>query len=291
VYDTEETKSTGLVNRLVARKDNPDGDLFWSGDPARAALLKAKGVTAAYEPPGAEDIAETYKDPARHWVGFSARCRVLLVNNILVPTGEEPTTLWGLTSPKWKGRVAVANPLFGTTSFQMAAIFETLGEQRARAWLTALKANDVQIVASNGEVKRQVSSGAAAVGLADSDDAIEAIKDGQPVRIVFLDQVTDTEATGLDHPLGTLVIPNTVSIIRGGPNVEGAKRVAGFLVSREAQRMLAVSCAQAPLTPGITADVRALDLNAIVPMRVDYGAIAQRLDALMPLLKKWSEEP
>ena len=39
VYDTEETKSTGLVNRLIAKKENPDGDLFWSGDPARAALL------------------------------------------------------------------------------------------------------------------------------------------------------------------------------------------------------------------------------------------------------------
>src|SRR5262245_56864215 len=36
VYDTEEAKSTGLVARLIARKDDPDGDLFWSGDPARA---------------------------------------------------------------------------------------------------------------------------------------------------------------------------------------------------------------------------------------------------------------
>ncbi len=87
------------------------------------------------------------------------------------------------------------------------------------------------------------------------------------------------------------MIPNTVSLIRGGPNAEGAKRVAGFLVSHEAQCMLATSCAQAPLTPGIAADTEALDLDTIVPMRVDYARAAQRLDALMPLLKEWAEAP
>src|SRR5215207_1232261 len=48
VPDTEETKSTGLVNRLIAEKKRPQCDVFWSGDPIRAAVLKARGVSAAY---------------------------------------------------------------------------------------------------------------------------------------------------------------------------------------------------------------------------------------------------
>src|SRR5215203_3218946 len=33
VYDTEETKSTGLANRLLAEKNNPQADVFWSNEP------------------------------------------------------------------------------------------------------------------------------------------------------------------------------------------------------------------------------------------------------------------
>ena len=51
VPDTEETKSTGLLNRLIAEKDRPQADVFWSGDPVRAAILKRKGISAAYRSP------------------------------------------------------------------------------------------------------------------------------------------------------------------------------------------------------------------------------------------------
>lgn len=286
VYDTEETKSTGLVNRLLARKDNPDGDIFWSGDPGRAALLKEKGVSAPYQSPAAVGIPAAYTDPEHHWIGFSARARVLLINNESVPADEGPTSLSDLTDPKWKGRVAMANPLFGTTSYHVAALFETWGEERARQWLRDLKANGVQIISSNGEVKRQVASGQAAVGLADTDDAAEAIKDGQPVRAVFLDQ----EGEGAP-PFGTLVLPNTLSLIRNGPNPEGAKKVFDFLLAPDVQMMLAKSCAQAPLSPGVEAPSGVLSMASVVPMRVDYAKVAKRLDAILPELKRWVEDP
>src|SRR5262245_29447437 len=56
VTDTEETKSTGLVNKLIAEKDRPQADVFWSGDPVRAALLKKRGVAAAYQSPAAKGL-------------------------------------------------------------------------------------------------------------------------------------------------------------------------------------------------------------------------------------------
>ena len=282
VYDTEETKSTGLANRLIARKDNPDGDVFWSGDPARAALLKAKGVTVAYDSPAAAAIPDAFKDAERHWVGFSARARVLLVNTALVAQGDEPKTVFDLTDAKWKGRVAMANPLFGTTSFHVAALFEALGEQRAAQWLRDLRDNGVVIVSSNGESKRQVAEGQMAMGLADSDDAAEAISHGQPVRAVLLDQTTSS-----GEPLGNLIIPNTLSLIRGGPNPEGARRVFDFLLSADAQKMLAESCAQAPLLPGVPTPERVVRLDNVKSMKVDYAAVAARLDRIMPLLKDW----
>jgi iron(III) transport system substrate-binding protein len=282
VYDTEETKSTGLVNRLIAKKDNPDGDVFWSGDPARAALLKTQGITTSYDSPAGKSIPEAFKDPDRHWIGFSARTRVLLVNTNLVKAGDEPKSIFDLTQPKWKGRVAIANPLFGTTSFHVAALFEAVGEVRARKWLDDLKRNDVQILASNGEVKRRVGSGEIAVGLSDSDDAATAIADKLPVRAVLLDQ--DAKDGGA---LGNLAIPNTVSLIRGGPNPDAAKKAVDFLLSARAQRMLAESCAQAPLSPGVKVPENVVSLDGVVTMKANYAACAERLERIMPMIKEW----
>ena len=36
VYDTEEAKSTGAMNRLIAEKNNPQADVYWANEPLRA---------------------------------------------------------------------------------------------------------------------------------------------------------------------------------------------------------------------------------------------------------------
>src|SRR5262245_39233935 len=51
VYDTEETKSTGLANRLIAEKDRPQADVFWSNEPVRTLVLKSRAVLARYQSP------------------------------------------------------------------------------------------------------------------------------------------------------------------------------------------------------------------------------------------------
>ncbi len=40
VYDTEETKGTGVMNRLIAEKNNPQADVYWANEPIRAIILK-----------------------------------------------------------------------------------------------------------------------------------------------------------------------------------------------------------------------------------------------------------
>ena len=40
VYNTEETKSTGAMNRLIAEKNNPQADVYWANEPIRAEVLR-----------------------------------------------------------------------------------------------------------------------------------------------------------------------------------------------------------------------------------------------------------
>src|SRR5215217_884188 len=80
VYDTEETKSTGLANKLIAEKNRPQADVFWSNEPVRTLVLKQKGVLAPYLSPSAEGIPDGLKDPTGYWTGFSSRMRVIVYN-------------------------------------------------------------------------------------------------------------------------------------------------------------------------------------------------------------------
>src|SRR5688572_8568772 len=80
VFDTEETKSTGVLNRIIAESDRPQADVFWSGDPVRPFLLVKRGLVEPYVSPQSASIPDGFKDPNGTWSAFAARARVLLVN-------------------------------------------------------------------------------------------------------------------------------------------------------------------------------------------------------------------
>ena len=185
VFDTEETKSTGVMNRLIAEKTNPQCDLFWSGDPLRNIMLKSKGITAPYHSDATSQIPLYAQDKEGHWIGFSARARVLIYNKKIISQSELPRTIFDLTLSRYHGQTAIANPLFGTTTFHIAALFSTLGDEKGKAWMDALKQNGVIIATSNGDVKRRVLRGEIAMGITDTDDAFEAKKRIQTLTISF----------------------------------------------------------------------------------------------------------
>ncbi|MEE9430048.1 MAG: extracellular solute-binding protein [Melioribacteraceae bacterium] len=280
VYDTEETKSTGVLNRIIAEKKNPQCDLFWSGDPLRTIVLKRKGITFPYKSPSALDITDVYKDVENHWTGFSARARVLIYNKDLLPHANVPKSIFDLTNEKYKRKVAIANPLFGTTTFHIAALFTAIGDERAKQFLTDLKNNNVVIATSNGDVKKRVISGEVSCGLTDTDDANEAIKEGANVGVVFLDQ----------QGIGSLIIPNTVNLIKNSPRSENGKRLMDYLLRKETEAKLAKSCVQIPLHKGVETPKDVPSLDNIIPMQIDYDKTAQKLSEVQTFVKKWMSE-
>jgi len=279
IYDTEETKSAGLVNRLIAEKDNPQADVFWSGDPARPALLEFKDIITPYFSSTAADIPRSYKDEDGHWTGFSARARIILYNTNLVSMDERPLSIFDLTKPMWRGQVAIANPLFGTTSAHMAALFIILGDEKAKKFMNDLKANGVKIVSSNSEVRRLVARGEVKIGITDTDDANVAIKEGSPVKVVFPDQTS----------IGTLIMPNMVCLIKNSPNQENGKKLIDYLIGRDVEKSLAwAACAQMPLRYDVRTPPDVLTIDAVKGMNVNYHDVAKKLEEVGEFLKQWA---
>jgi iron(III) transport system substrate-binding protein len=268
VYDTEETKSTGLANRLLAERERAQADVFWSNEPVRTLVLKSRGVLAPYRSASAKDIPDVFRDAESYWTGFSARVRVIAYNTKLVPD-RAPQSVLELAEPKWKGRVAIADPRFGSTSFHVAALYVMLGDDKADAFFRRLKANGVKIVAGNSVVRDMVVSGEVSLGLTDTDDVNVALEAGAPIAMVMPDK----------DGMGVPVMPNMVSLIAGAPHPAEAKQMIDYLLSHDVEAMLAQSEAvQIPVRPSVPGPENFPRIDGFSPMTLDYAKAAARVE-------------
>jgi len=280
VLDTEETKSTGLLNRLIAEKTRPQADVFWSGDPVRAAVLQHKGISAPYLSAEARGLPAGMSDPQGQFTAFSARMRVIIFNQKMLEGKKAPASIFDLTAPRFRGKACLANPLFGTTSMHAAALFQVLGQEKAKEFFQRLSQNKVKMLSSNGEVRRRVAAGDFEIGLTDSDDANVALKERAPIGFVLPDQ----------DGMGTLLVPNAVVLIAGAPNSENAKRFIDFLLSPASEQWLAESeAAQMPLREEIAPPkFFGRPLSEIRLMKADSAPMAAQLEELAQgFLEEW----
>lgn len=267
VYDTEASKTTGLVTRLLAEKNRPRADVFWNNEVAQTIVLKQKGILTPYASPAAAPIPAQFKDPDHFWAGFAARARVIIYNTQLLKTA--PAGLADFVDPKWKGRSAIALPLFGTTATHAAALWALWGNARAEQFFTRLRANETAVLPGNAAVRDAVARGEYAFGLTDTDDANGAVEDGAPVKWIFPDQEGN----------GTLLLPNTVGLVAGAPHGPEGRRLIDFLLSAEVEAKLAnLRSIQMPLKPGVRPPEQIPALKAIRTMPVSYDEIAQQME-------------
>ncbi len=230
VYDTEASKAVGLEKRLLMEKEQPKADLFWNSENLRTARLDAHGIFLE-QPSKIEFYKQTdtsYFSAKASWFGMGMRARVFIVNTELLAESAYPSKLEDLIDPVYKGKVTIANPLFGTASAQFAAMYAKWGEKRFISFLKALKANDVAILAGNSTVKSAVGHGEYSFGMVDTDDALVGIEQGLPLRMIYYDQ--DQE--------GMFAIYQTLAILKNGPNLDAAQQLFDFLLRASTEEKL-----------------------------------------------------
>jgi iron(III) transport system substrate-binding protein len=242
-FDTEANKSVSLYEDLVREARRPRCDVHWNNEILATIRLQRQGLLEPYDSPSARPFPDSCKAKDHTWTAFAARARILLVNTEKVKREDFPKSLLDLTRPRWKGKAAMAKPHFGTSATQAACLFQVLGKEKAEAYYRGLRANDIQVVAGNKQVAEGVGQGQFDVGVTDTDDAAEEIAAGRPVAVIFPDR---------DGPLGTLFLPNTLAVIRGCPNPQGARQIVDYLLGAEVEEKLARSGSkQIPLNPQV----------------------------------------
>lgn len=278
-YDIEAAKTTGLVNALIAEQAKPRADVFWNGEIAQTLVLQERGVLQPYVSPNATDIPAAYRDPEGYWTAFGGRARVFIVNTNLLRPEDYPSSLWDMLADRYPAAsIGVAKPLFGTTATQAAALYATMGAEAARAFFLQLEQRGVSFVDGNSVVRDLVQDGQLAFGLTDTDDALVALQNGKPVAVVFPDQG--------EGELGALVIPNTVAMVRAGPNPEEARAFIDYLLRHESERALVESgwCQVALRPVGARSPLEIAGLRTMeITFEAIFANLNQALDELRPI--------
>lgn len=271
VTDTEATKTTGLVERLIGEKDRPRADVWWSSEIAGTIRLAQAGVLSPWTNAAQADVPGGWPRPltARDstWHGFALRSRVIAFNTNRVTKAQAPTKLRELAQERWRGRVGMARPEFGTTRNHLAYLVSAYGEEAVREWLTAMRANGLVLYSGNAAVVQGLAVGEIDVGLTDTDDVWLAQRAGKPVDLVYESADGPRERfTGLPSA-GALLIPNTLARVRAGPNGQNGARLAEFLMSAEVEELMA------------TDDSRHLPVRESVAKKVGVSRPAQTAPA------------
>lgn len=239
VGDNEANKTTGLVQRLVMEKTGPKADVWWSSEPFGTIGLEREGVLEPYRSEKAEaSISGGWPGALRgsSWYGFAQRARVIAYAPGRVDS--PPSSVLDLMDPSWNNRIGIARTAFGTMRGHMGTLLEAWGPDGFRAWAEALQANGVRLYDGNASVVRAIRLGEIDVGLTDTDDVWAAKRNGWDIEMVF--EPRGVERNGLGST-GTILLPNTIALVRGGPNPENAKKLIDFLLSARVETLMARS--------------------------------------------------
>lgn len=272
VFDTEATKTTGLVERIRRERKAPRCDVFWNNELLRTIRLGDEGLLQPYDSPSRAEIPDEFKDASGLWTGFAARARVLAYDLGQLPNGIVPTTHDALVDPQWHGRLAIADPRFGTTGSHMAILHAAWGQEPLRRWLLGLRRNETRVVSGNATSRDRVVSGDVDLGWTDTDDVEVARRKGASIR------------AGLVAGDGTIVIPNSLAIVRNCPHPEEARALVDFLLSAEIEARLAASSSrQIPVRASVPVPATGLRLADLELFPADYCKAAAVLPAAIAL--------
>ncbi len=208
-YDSEAVKTVGLAKRLLQERSNPRCDVFWNNEEFRTRKLAAEGVFRK----------------TNGWSQFGYRTRRIVINTNLISREKAPTTFQSLTNSVWEGKLAMAYPLFGTTATHFLALREVWGKEKWLKWCRALRENDPMVVDGNSVVVKMVGMGEVPIGFTDSDDIAAGQDKGYPIKSMPLAE-------------DSLLIHNTVGLVRGGPNPKNAEALADYLQSDQVVKRL-----------------------------------------------------
>lgn len=275
-------KSSGeTYAQIKAEEGQPRGDVWWGGTGDPHLQAAQEGLTEEYRSPMLADLQPWALSQAEtagyRTVGIYAGGLGFGYNSELVT--ENPPACWAdLIDARFKDDVQVANPNSSGTAYTMLATFvQLMGEDEAFAFMAKLHQNVSQYTQSGSAPIRAAATGETAVGIVFMHDAVTQAVDGAPI-------VTVAPCEGTGYEVGSM------SLIKGGPNPDNAKKWYDWALSAAAQELGATAKSfQVPSNKNAATPPEAPKLADIKLIDYDFAKFGSS-DERTRLLARWDAE-
>ena len=219
LFDVEASKTAGLASRIRAERNSPRADVFWSSATLQTLLLSREGLLEKFSVSGNKTSAFWY---GNDWIATGVRARVIVYN---AAEKQPPRALDDLLLPRFKNKIGISNPLFGTGSDWSAALATRRGHDNTLDYFRRLKANGAKVLPGNSVVAERVGRGELLAGVTDTDDFLALQKQFPDLRISL--------PTNENLPNDLVFIPMTAAILKGAPHLQNAQKLMNAFSSPE----------------------------------------------------------
>lgn len=258
-----------LLNRLTAEAGSPMADVLWSVDGTVIDFNPA--LFEAYEAAGSDILADGMKQ-SDMWTPFTAVVMVLIVNEGKLDGMAVPDSWAALADPMYDEKISSARAdASGSAYIQLATVLQAFESEEAGWDVYKGMLGNFVLSDSSGAVPRFVNDGELAVGVTLEDAALRYVEGGGPVQIVYPSE-------------GTAIAPDAMALVKGAPNVDNAKAFLDFMLSAEAQAVVAEQ-GRRPVRSDVASNPALLQLAQVNSVGYDAAWAADNRERLVDAWK------
>lgn len=195
-------------------------DVLWTSEVPDFFNLKQEGMLEKYISPMVKEIINPFEDYDGSFTAARLGTLGIVYNTRFIK--NKPTEWSDIFGKEFKGAFGIANPALSGTAYMSISL---LVKQFGWEFIEKMAANKSKIGKGAGQVVDDTASGELVGCIAVDYITLDKIKKGAPLGYAFAPQI--------------LVVPSPVAIIKDTPNLSAAKKFVDFLLSKEAQQIIA----------------------------------------------------
>ena len=273
----------GLEERVKAEGANSPADVMIMVDAARLVSAAAAGITQPIASSVvAKEVPANLRDADNNWVALTQRARVVYASKERVK--QDAITYEDLADPKWKGRICIRSGQNDYNNALFGAVIAHMGEAKAEAWLTGLKANLARKPAGGDrDVAKDIQAGLCDIGIANTY-YMGLMTNREPERKAWADAVRLLKTTFVDG--GTHVNISGAAVAKNAPNKAEAVKLIEYMLGEKAQGLYANGNFEYPVRADVAASETVKLFGAIRADAIPLSTISKSRKAASNLVDK-----
>lgn len=253
-------------------------DLYWAQDAGALGALSLAGRLAPLDDALTAALPGIYTSRSNLWAATSGRARVLAYSPERTAGTPWPDSVFDLTDPVYRGRVAWA-PTNGSFQAFVTAMRVVHGEDATEAWLRGMIANDVQAYRNNTTQVEAIAAGEVDYALTNNYYLLRFLANDAdfPVAQGFF----------ADGDIGNLVNVAGAGIVGSSRNAEAAQRFLAFLLSPDAQAYFTNDVYEYPVVPSVEPNAALVGFDALLAASPEVDLdVLEDLEGTLELLRE-----